>query len=143
MWGPKLSNNSGNDHLHVGDGKGLTISNITHSKIRSPKHTFTLSNILHVSHIKIPLLSVQNFFLENNVFFEFHPFLFYVKDLMTKEVLLFGRSRDGLYILSESSTTSLPQVFSSTCLSTSANVWHCRHSLNHSLIDYKHALEFL
>jgi hypothetical protein len=80
-----------------------------------------------VPHIKKPLLSVQNSCLENNVFFEFHPFLFYVKDLMTKEVLLFGRSRDGLYILSESSTTSLPQVFSSTCLSTSANVWHRRH----------------
>jgi hypothetical protein len=33
---------------------------------------------------------------------------------MTKEVLLFGRSRDGLYVLSKLSTTSLPQVFSST-----------------------------
>ena len=116
----------GNDHLHVGDGMGLTISNIAYSKIHSPKHTFTLSNILHVPDIKKPLLSVLKFYLENNVFFEFHPFLFYVKDLMTKEVLLSGQSRDDLYILSELSAMSLPQVFSSTCLSTSTNVWHRR-----------------
>jgi hypothetical protein len=42
----------GNDHLHVGDGKVLIISNIAHSKIHSLKHTFTLSNILHVPVIK-------------------------------------------------------------------------------------------
>jgi len=42
----------GNDHLHVSDGKGLVISNIAHSKIRSPKCMFTLSNILHVPDIK-------------------------------------------------------------------------------------------
>jgi len=58
-----------NDHLHVCDGKGLVISNIAHSHIRSPKCIFTLSNILHVPNIKKPLLSIQKFFLENNVFF--------------------------------------------------------------------------
>jgi hypothetical protein len=58
--------------------------------------------------------------------FYFHSFLFYVKDLMTKKVLLFCWSRDGLYVLSESCATSLPQVFSSTCLSTSTDVWHRR-----------------
>jgi len=74
----------GNDHLHVGDGKGLVISNIAHSKIHSLKCTFTLSNILHVPAIKKALLSVQKFFFENNVFFEFHSCLFYVKDLKNK-----------------------------------------------------------
>jgi len=48
----------GNDHLHVSDGKSLVISNIAHSHIHSPKHTFTLSNILHVPTIKTPLLSI-------------------------------------------------------------------------------------
>ncbi|KAJ6969913.1 hypothetical protein NC653_034466 [Populus alba x Populus x berolinensis] len=115
----------GNDHLHVGDGKGLVISNIAHSKIRSPNRMFTLSNILHVPTIKKPLLSVQKFYLDNNIFFEFHSSLFYVKDLMTKEVLS-GQIKDGLYVLSASSATSLPQAFSSTCLSTSADVWHRR-----------------
>ena len=62
----------GSDQLHVGDGKGLVISHIAQSKLYTPKHTFTLSNVLHVPHIKKPLLSVQKFCIENNVFFEFH-----------------------------------------------------------------------
>jgi hypothetical protein len=112
----------GNDHLHVSDGKGLFILNIAHSKICSPKHTFTLSNILHVPAIKKPLLYLlKTFILRITSFFNFIP-LFYVKDLMKKEVLLSGRSKDGLYVLSESSATLLPQVFSSTRLSTSADV---------------------
>jgi histone deacetylase 1/2 len=49
---------TGTDQLHVGDGKGLVISHIAHSKIYAPKHTFTLSNILHIPHITKPLLSV-------------------------------------------------------------------------------------
>ena len=70
----------GNDHLHVGNGKGLVISNIVHSKIHSPKRTFTLSNILHVPAIKKPLLSVQKKFLENNVFFfNFIPLYFMLR----------------------------------------------------------------
>jgi hypothetical protein len=74
------------DQLHVGDGKGLVISHIAHSKLYTPKRIFTLSNILHVPHIKKPLLSVQKFCIENNVFFELHSSMFYVKDLITKEV---------------------------------------------------------
>ena len=90
------------------NGWGFVISNITHSKIHSPKRMFTLSNILYVPDIKKPLLFVQKFCLENNVFFEFHSFLFYVKDHMTKEVLLSSWSRDGLYVLFESFATLLP-----------------------------------
>jgi len=55
--------------LYVDDGKGLSISNVAHSIICMSKHIFTLSNILHVLHIKKPLLSVHEFYLENNGFF--------------------------------------------------------------------------
>jgi hypothetical protein len=48
----------GNDHLHISDDKGLSISHIRHTMLRSSKRTFTLSNILHVPHITKPLLSV-------------------------------------------------------------------------------------
>ena len=112
----------GNDQLYVGDGKGLIISNTAHKILHTPKRTFTLSNILHVPKIKKRLLSVQQFCRDNCVFFEFHSSFFYVKDLITKAVLLSGQSKDGLYILTESSTTCLPQAF----LSTSADVWHRR-----------------
>ena len=42
----------GNDYLHVGDGKGLVISYIGHTTLRSHKLIFTLSNVLHIPHIK-------------------------------------------------------------------------------------------
>ena len=84
------------------------LSHIDHTKIHAPHHTFTLSNVLHVLHITKPLLSVQNFYLDNNVYFEFHPFVFYVKDLNTNEVLLSGQSKDGLYALTKSFITSVP-----------------------------------
>jgi histone deacetylase 1/2 len=116
----------GNDYLHVGDGKGLDISHIGHTKLHSPKRMFTLSNVLHVPHITKPLLSVQKFYRDNHVYFEFHASMFYVKDLVTKEVLLSGQSHDGLYVLSESSATSVPQAFWSPCIFATADLWHRR-----------------
>jgi histone deacetylase 1/2 len=92
---------NGNDNLHVGEGRGLSISHISHTKLYTPHHSFTLSNVLYVPIITKPLLSVQKFCLDNNVYFEFHPFLFYVKDLNTNEVLLSGQSKDDLYTLSK------------------------------------------
>jgi hypothetical protein len=76
-------------------------------------------------------LKKKNSYLFNNstvksVFFEFHSSISYVKDLITKEDLLSGQSKDGLYILLESSTTFMPQAFLSTSLSTSTDIWHRR-----------------
>jgi len=48
----------GNDYLHVGDDKDLSISHIEHTMLRSPKHIFTFSNVLHIPHITKPLLYV-------------------------------------------------------------------------------------
>jgi hypothetical protein len=49
----------GNDQLHVGDGKGLVISNTAHNILHTPNRVFTLFNILHVPKIKKQLLFVQ------------------------------------------------------------------------------------
>ena len=64
----------GNDYLHIGDGKGLDISHIGHTTLHSPKCIFTLSNVLHVPHITKQLLSIQKFYHDNYVYFEFHAF---------------------------------------------------------------------
>jgi histone deacetylase 1/2 len=66
----------GNDHLHVGDGKGLSISYIGHTMLCSPKHIFTLSNILHIPHITKPLLSVQKFYMIIMFILNFKPLCF-------------------------------------------------------------------
>ena len=125
-----------NDNLHVGNGKGLFISHIGHTKLYTPHRSFTLSNILYVPAITKPLLSVHKFRLDNNVYFEFHPFLFYVKDLNTNEVLLSGQSKDGLYTLSRfrSSIPSIPQAYWSPRISASADLWH-RH-LGHPISHF-------
>jgi hypothetical protein len=52
-------------------------------------------------------------------------FVFYVKDLITKEVLLSGQSNDGLYVLSESSVMSITQGFWYPCISTTTDLWQC------------------
>jgi histone deacetylase 1/2 len=116
----------GNDNLHVGDGKGLPISHLGHTKIYTPHRSFTLSNVLHVLAITKPLLSVQKFYLDNNVYFEFHPRVFYVKDPNTHEILLSGQSKDDLYALTKSSITSVPQAYWSPCTFASADLWHRR-----------------
>jgi len=69
----------GNNHLHVGDSKGLVISNIAHSKIHSPKHTFTLSNILHVPAIKNLCYLFKNFALRITCFLNFIPVSFILR----------------------------------------------------------------
>ena len=85
--------------MHVCDGKGLDISHIGHTTLHSLKRIFTLSNVLHVPYIIKPLLSVQKFYRDNYVYLKFYASVFYVKDLITKEVLLSGQSNDGLYVL--------------------------------------------
>jgi hypothetical protein len=58
------------------------------------------------------------FYYDNNVYFKFHAFVFYVKDLTTKAMLLSSKSNYGLYVLSESSATTIPQAYWSLCKST-------------------------
>jgi len=97
--------------LTCDNGKGLSIFYIEHIMLCSPKRTFTLSNILYVPHITKPFLSVQKFYCDNNVYFEFHANVFYVKYLTTKVVLLSSQSTDCLHVLSESSHTTIPQAY--------------------------------
>jgi len=42
---------TGSDQLHVGDGKGLVISHIAHSKLYTPKHIFLPYQMFCMSHI--------------------------------------------------------------------------------------------
>jgi hypothetical protein len=80
--------------------------------------------MFHKLNKKKRLLFVQQFCNENSFSFEFHSSVFYVKDLIAKEVLLFGQSKDGLYAISESSATSLPQALLSASLPTFTDIWH-------------------
>jgi hypothetical protein len=67
-------------------------------------------------------------YLDNNVYFAFQPFVFYIKDFNLKALLLSSKSKDGLYVFFKSSIMSIPQVYWSPCVSTSIDLWHCRLS---------------
>jgi len=83
-------------------------------------------------------MSVHKPVSDNNVFAEFHPDFFCVKDKATKRVLLHGTSRNGLYPVSCSSPSSAPlhcQGLAAT--TTSLDLWHRR--IGHpssSIVDY-------
>jgi histone deacetylase 1/2 len=114
----------GKDHVHTANGAGMRITHIGHSTLPTSSHPLYLKNILHVPSVTRNLLSVKRFSRDNNVFFEFHPWYFLVKDRATREVLLRGSCRGGLYSLYAPSSTSYKHVFSSTKVSRSR--WHSR-----------------
>ena len=117
---------NGPNALRVGNGNVLPIQHTASTSLYTPHTSFHLNNVLYVPHITKPLLSVQKFTRDNNVFFEFHPSYFYVKDCRTKNTLLPGLSKDDLYILSTSASHS-PSVHSDVCVT--ADCWH--HWLSH------------
>ena len=112
----------GPDQIQVGNGTHLAIKNIGASKL-SPSN-FILRNILHVPQITKNLLSVQKFTHDNNVFLEFHPSYFFVKDCKSGRILHCGLSRNGLYHWFPSSSAAPPRVFSSERVSFMD--WHAR-----------------
>jgi len=59
-----------------------------------PFHLFPL---FHVPQIQKNLITVNQFTRDNHVFIEFHPAFFCVKDLRTRQLLLQGLSKLGLY----------------------------------------------
>ncbi|CAA0831393.1 Unknown protein, partial [Striga hermonthica] len=66
----------GGSKLHMGNGSGENISHIGKTLLK-PHHStriFVLKDLLHVPSVTKNLLSVSKFALDNNVYFEFHPF---------------------------------------------------------------------
>jgi histone deacetylase 1/2 len=111
----------GKDQVQAANRSGMRITHIGQSILSTPSHPLHLKNILHVPSITRNLLSVKKFAHDNNVFFEFHPWYFLVKDRASRAVLLRGGCRGGLYNLDVS---SIKQVFSS--VKVSREQWHSR-----------------
>ena len=84
--------------LQVGNGTSLPISHIGNSSfdVLKPLH---LRNVLLVPSIKKKLISISKFTVDNNVLVQFDAFHYYVKDKVTKKVLVQGHLCNGLYQL--------------------------------------------
>lgn len=98
----------------------MDISHIGQSTVHTPHKDLVLRNILHVPQTKKNLISVHRFTCDNNVFLKYHPFFFLIKDWDTRDTLLRGTYRNGLYPL----PSSTKQVFGVN--KPSFNRWHSR-----------------
>lgn len=95
----------GIDEVVIGDGSGLSVSHVGSLSFASPNRVFHLHDTLCVPTIKKNLISVHHFAKHNNVYLEFHPSHFLVKDQITGVTLLKGECEDGVYPLPESMAT--------------------------------------
>jgi hypothetical protein len=89
----------GHDQIHAENGSGMNITHIGTSIIATPTRTLTLNNVMHIPSTHKNLISVHRFTLHNDIFIEFHPYFFLIKDQKTRNVLLHGRCKGGLYPL--------------------------------------------
>lgn len=101
----------------------MQILHIGHSSIESNDRPLALRDVLHPNITK-NLLSVHKFTRDNDVFFEFHPWSFLVKDRNTRSKLLEGRCEGGLYPISSADAKTPSHALMSR--STSRAHWHAR-----------------
>jgi histone deacetylase 1/2 len=116
----------GRDQVHTTNGAGMNISNIGHATLHTPNRNLHLKNILHVPKAHKNLASVHRITSDKNVFLEFHPNFFLIKDQATKTTLHQGRCEGGLYPLrlKQGSTSRSKHTFGVSKPSTSR--WHSR-----------------
>ncbi|KAG8501158.1 hypothetical protein CXB51_003243 [Gossypium anomalum] len=134
---------TGTSHVTMGNGESIPIANVGSSTFLASSKLLRLQNVLHVSSVCKNLMSVGQFAKDNGVYFEFHPFLCFVKDIQTWTTLLESHLHEGLYQFQFSKTSStkiLPvQNFCSPLLNnaqiSSSSLWHNRlgHPCNNTL----------
>ncbi|WVZ95434.1 LOW QUALITY PROTEIN: hypothetical protein U9M48_041200 [Paspalum notatum var. saurae] len=117
---------NGGDHIHAANGSGMTISHVGKSNIYTPSRNLQLNNILHIPQTTKNLVSVHRLASDNNVFLEFHPNFFLIKDLETRSMLLRGSCCNGLYPL-PSAPSSTKHILGVN--KPSVDRWH--HRLGH------------
>ena len=126
----------GTDEVILRDGSGLAVSRIGSLAVHSPHRTFTLRDTLCVLNLCKNLISVHHLTKQNNVFIEFHPFYFLVKDKISGAILLKGACNNGIYTFPESIVAS--KKFANVHERTSIDGWHKR--LGHLSIKIVHHL---
>ena len=114
----------GHETVQVGNGAGLPIMHLGSCSINTAIRPLALNHVLHVPNISKHLLSVHKLSRDNNVFFEFHPSYFLIKDRITKKLLLEGRCESGLYPIKPSDVASLKHALVST--TACSDQWHAR-----------------
>jgi hypothetical protein len=116
----------GTYEIVIGDGSGLKVTYVGSMSLSSLSKSFLLHNTLRVPNIHNNLVSVHNFTRSNNVYIEFHPFYFLVKDRNTGTTILRGDCQDGVYPLPQLSSIQKPPTLALVGERTTLDLWHTR-----------------
>jgi histone deacetylase 1/2 len=112
----------GNDQIHTASGAGMKISHIGHAIVPTNSRNMHLNDVLHVPDAAKNLVSVHHLTRIILFFLNFILVIFLVKDQATKNTILRGRCRKGLYPLP--STRPIKQAFG--VVKPSFARWHSR-----------------
>lgn len=102
------------DRMTIGNGKSCLVT----------PHSFKLTNILHVPNIFTNLLSVAQFSKDNNILFEFHPSVLFVKDRQTGKMVFHGQLKDALYHFSDAAPNKVHDSSAFLSTGSSLHLWH-------------------
>jgi hypothetical protein len=100
----------------------MSIQYVGHSLIRTPIHPLHVHNILHAPQATKHLLSVHHITRDNNMFFEFHPYHFLVKDTPTMIPLLHDKCIGDMYPMSFHGAPLSSEAL--LAVRPSADLWH-------------------
>lgn len=104
----------------VGDGKSIPVTNTGHNILPTLNRPLHLHNVLVIPNIIKNLISVLQFTRDNNCTVEFDAFGFFVKDFLTRHILLRCDISGDLYPVTQ------PSPIPHDLLSVSPSTWHQR-----------------
>jgi len=124
--------------ITVGNGATLPVTHRTSTAIATAHSPLQLNNILVSPSLVKNLISVRSLTRDNNVSVEFDPYVFSIKDLPTRTVMLRCNSGGDLYPLAPSSPKAL------IATTATADLWHLRlgHPGRHALRQTLHHVAF-
>ena len=115
---------NGKEQIHTASYAGMDIKHVGHSIIHTPMCNIQLRNILHVPKAKMNHVSAHCLAIDNHAFVEVHSHSIAIKDQVTKNLLLRGPCRNGLYLLPISSFSTSKQVLGA--IKPTISRWHSR-----------------
>jgi hypothetical protein len=110
-WNESSDKGESKKKYRFGDKK-KKFQKIDYNTIHTPCHQLQLNKILHVPQASKNNISVHRFASVNNIFLEFYPHFFCIKDLDSRSVLLTGHAEvvSILYLYHPSRSLSLERI---------------------------------
>ena len=111
--------------MTIADGSNLPISHTGSTSLTNSNRSFDLNDILYVPNLHKNLIYLYRLCNTNNVYVEFFPAHFQVKDLSTGVRLLQDKTNDELYEWPMTSQNTISLLAASTS-KTNQSTWHSR-----------------